>query len=555
MILKSINDVEGYKNIQDGFTAEFNEDKTYIVGANFQGKTTIGSLFSWCLTGCGLSGKEKEQVSDDKRKISNVIVDMTFIDNQGIEHRLVRNKGKELHITLDGQEVKQENLGQFYKDRDIFLVAHNPNYFWTLEPKEQRDLIRRILPTVDAKEIFETLDKTEKEIIKEPIENLSSYTDTKKERLKALENEFNQNIGTIRTLQSIALEKEGTLIEFQKENELQDLQKQFNNIPVNLQNTNLEEIEKQINGIDRRLSEIVNEDLAKIVNDFKIQKENLKNLDKEVPICPECMQEIKNSDRKANMKKFYENNIKSLQEKADKLKETAKGLAQEKKEKQLLYDELNTSSMQEIQNKKKQIKEQIDELIKEKEEITLHNQEVQIKLKNVQDAKEQLQIFNEKQEKIQEEMELTKNQRKIANRLKILTIETQKSKINKYLSKVNIEFSKINKTTGEITECLNIQYEGRDFKKLSKSQQARAALEISNVFNNVSGINTPIFFDDSESTTEIQDIPNTQLLIALVIKYNKLEILYDYEDVLDRKANSIQKEIEEKSYCEEPLVA
>ncbi len=38
-------------------------------------------------------------------------------------------------------------------------------------------------------------------------------------------------------------------------------------------------------------------------------------------------------------------------------------------------------------------------------------------------------------------------------------------------------------------ECCNIQYEGRDYKKLSKSQQARACLEISNVFNNISGIN------------------------------------------------------------------
>ena len=34
---------------------------------------------------------------------------------------------------------------------------------------------------------------------------------------------------------------------------------------------------------------------------------------------------------------------------------------------------------------------------------------------------------------------------------------------------------------------------------------------------------------------------NTQLIISLVIKYNKLEVLYDYEEVLERKEKSIRK--------------
>ena len=60
MYIKSINNVVGYKDLPDGFNIEFNENKTYIVGANFQRKTTVGSLFNWCLTGTSLNGKEKE---------------------------------------------------------------------------------------------------------------------------------------------------------------------------------------------------------------------------------------------------------------------------------------------------------------------------------------------------------------------------------------------------------------------------------------------------------------------------------------------------------------
>ena len=96
MYVKSINNVEGYKDLPDGFSVEFDENKTYIVGANFQRKTTVGSLFNWCLTGTNLIGKEKENVANDTKKTKNVIVDLTFVDNQGIEHRLVREKGKEI---------------------------------------------------------------------------------------------------------------------------------------------------------------------------------------------------------------------------------------------------------------------------------------------------------------------------------------------------------------------------------------------------------------------------------------------------------------------------
>ena len=126
MYIKSINNVVGYKDLPDGFNVEFNENKTYIVGANFQRKTTVGSLFNWCLTGTSLNGKEKEQVANDIRRVSNVIVDITFVDNLGIEHRLIRDKGKEIHITLEAISWNQrettmpEDLcflyGQFFED-------------------------------------------------------------------------------------------------------------------------------------------------------------------------------------------------------------------------------------------------------------------------------------------------------------------------------------------------------------------------------------------------------------------------------------------------------
>lgn len=320
-------------------------------------------------------------------------------------------------------------------------------------------------------------------------------------------------------------------------------------------NSNLEDLQRNIAGITRRLKEILTEDLSKISQKYNIEKNKLEQVDSEKPICPSCRQEIKNSDAKEHLKHFFINEMNKLQEKADELKENAQKLAQEKNEKQELYDKFNTSEMKAIQEERDCLKARIDTLLQEKNNILFNNQEFQIRNQRIKEAKAELYACENAQKEILERIELNKMQKKIANKLKILVIEAQKEKIKQYLNKVDIEFSKVAKTTGEITECCNIQYEGRDFKKLSKSEQARACLELSNVFNNISGINAPIFFDDAESTTDIQEIPGTQLIISLVIKYNKLEILYDYEDVLERKEISIKKEINEKSCYEIPLAA
>mgnify|MGYP000652454611 CR=1 FL=1 len=555
MFLKSINNVIGYKDLPDGFCAEFDEKKTYIVGANFQRKTTVGSLFNWCMTGTTLNGKEKESVANDTKKDNRVVVDITFVDNFGIEHKLVREKSKEIHLILDGKEVKQEYLSQFYKDKDIFLVVYNPYYFWTLEPKEQKDLIRKILPVINAKDVFNLLTEYERNLIKKPIDGLNSYNEQKNKEIDLLKKEYDINSGRIETLKKIALEKEGDLLTFEKEEELTKLQSRFDEISMNMDNYNLENITISIESLNRRIKNIIEDDLSKISKQYERENNKLKETEKEKTICSYCMQEIKDNEAKENLKKFIKKEMNNLQEKADKLKEDAKGLLELKKEKQNIFDKLNTQDMKQLQIEKDNLKQKIDELQKEKNEILFHNQEVKIRIENVKNAKEALESCEKANEEIQQKIEINKEQKKVINKLRILTIETQKEKIEKYLNKVNIEFSKLVKTTGEIAECCNIQYDGRDYKKLSKSQQARACLEISNVFNNISGIKAPIFFDDAESTTDIPEIPETQIIISLVIKYNKLEILYDYEDVLERRKKSIKREIEEKDCYEIPMAA
>ena len=48
MYIKSINNVVGYKDLPDGFCTDFNEDKTYIVGANEEIRAYLRGVFLCC---------------------------------------------------------------------------------------------------------------------------------------------------------------------------------------------------------------------------------------------------------------------------------------------------------------------------------------------------------------------------------------------------------------------------------------------------------------------------------------------------------------------------
>ena len=136
---------------------------------------------------------------------------------------------------------------------------------------------------------------------------------------------------------------------------------------------------------------------------------------------------------------------------------------------------------------------------------------------------------------------------KIATRLNFMIIQEQMKKVKDYLKNVTIEFSGVDENTGEIIDVYEIRYNGRKYEKLSKSYKLRADIEIANLINQVTGIKTPMFIDDVESITGMSINPGTQAIMAIVIKYNELEILYNYQDVLLRERDSINKKIEESS--------
>ena len=548
MFIKNIFNVKNYKGLEDGFKVEFDEI-TYIVGDNAKNKTTIGSLPLWILTGYNIYGSNKEQVANDSNiKGQNTIASMTIIDSQGSEHVITRCKGKDNFVMLDGIRTTQEILTRFYKDVHAFICSYYPNYFRSMDLAKQRELLLRILPAVSSEDAFKLLEKEEQEILEHPIADIKGFCKSKRAEIKEITSELDKLAGSKNMLINIAIQKEDNLKKFEKQSELDNLEKEYDKLIVNTDNiVTLEEIEKDINRLDSKISNNIKIELQELQKRQKKELENLDNVTSVTSTCPTCKQEIKNENLIKALKITYKKNINTIAEKIESLKKETQELIDRKKKQIEKYRVLKTPQMQEKAKMRDEIKTKIDILQKEKSEIDLFNKEVELKHNEIVNAKKKIEEFNNLSKEMTETIDRYNSQLKIATRLNLLIIQEQMKKVNRYLRNVTIEFSSVNEETGEIMDVYEVKYKGRKYEKLSKSYKLRADIEIATLINKVTGINTPMFIDDVESITEIDTTNNIQTIMAIVIKFNDLEVLYDYSDVLTRERDSINKKIEESS--------
>lgn len=547
MIIKSINKTLGYKGLPDGFHVNFDRDVTYIVGDNFKTKSTILSVPLWVLTGYSMSGGNQEDVSNDRRNdIRNVIAEITIIDNDGDEHVISRSKGKNNIVLLDGVKTTKEYMAKFYKDIQFFLCAYNPYRFNSLKPVEQKELLLRLLPSISMNAAFKLLNKDEQEMIENPIIDNTEYAKQKRAEIKAFTFEIQRLEGVKDNCLETALMTEDEKIVFDKEEQLKDLKEQYEKLLMSSDSAiNREDLKIKI----KRLTEIVNEAIKVDLVEAKEEKEKLqeKLSDKALgnSICPTCKQEMQNEALKAALKRKYEKELKKLNTNMEEKKQETKKFLKELNEKKELLNQLNTKENIAIEERRNQIKEQIKQLEKEKQEIEFYNKQALNKKIAINKAKEQIKKCEQAIEELNQLIERYNSQIKISDKLKMLIIEEQVKQARDLLNDVDLKFSRLDEDTGELLEEYSITYKGRQYNKLSQSEKMRADFEISNFINKKSGINTAMFIDDTERIRDIEMNGETQIVIALYIKYSELSIFYEYNNVLESKKKSIERQLEE----------
>lgn len=548
MYIKNIFNVRNYKGLEDGFNIIFS-DTTYIIGDNAKNKSTIGSLPVWILTGYSLFGNNREIVSNDKEnKGVNTIASMTIIDNTGSEHVITRSKGKDNCVMLDGIRTTQEIISGFYKDIHAFLCAYNPSYFRSMKLADQRELLLRVLPSISADYAFNLLEKEEQAILEEPVVDVKGYNKARRAEIKEMKSDLDKMLGNKNALIDIAIQKEENPLVFNKNQELKNLEQEYERIIENTDNIiTLEDLEKDIKKLDEKIKNNVNIELKNLQEKQKKKLENFNNVSSTASNCPVCKQPIQNENLIKVLKIKYKNNVNEFADRIGKLKEETKEYIAKKDSQIKKYELMKTPEMQQQTKRRDELKNKIDILREEKRKIDLFNKEIEIKHNDIINAKIKIEQLDKEIEMMENTIEKYEKQIKIAGRLNLLIIQEQMKQVSEYLEKVSIEFSKVDEETGEILDVYEIKFNGREYEKLSKSYKLRANIEIATLLNKVLGIKTPIFIDDVESITSMRLPKDTQVIMAIVVKFNELEILNSYSDVLEREKIAIDKKIQENS--------
>lgn len=548
MYIKNIYNIRNFKGIPNGFRVNFS-DITYILGDNAKNKTTIGSIPLWILTGYSLTGCNSENVASEQLfNTPNTTASMTIIDNDGSEHTITRCKGKDNFVLLDDTRTTKEILTKYFKDIHSFICAYNPSYFRSLNLSEQRELLVRILPAITAQEAFNFLNEEEKRILEAPVEDVKEFNKNKRRQNKEYLSDLDRLKGSKSIYVDIAIQKEETLKIFDKQNQLKQLEDEYEKLMTNSDEIlSLDEIQDKIKKIEDRIYNNIKVELIRLQEEQRNELKKLEDVSSVSSTCPTCRQEIKNPDLVRALERSFRKNINNLAEQIEKLKNETTQLLVDKKIQLDTYNKMKTPEMQELANRREVLKQQIDALYKEKNEIDLFNKEVSIKHNQIIEAKRNIESISREIVQLTETIESNNKKIEVAKKLEFITIQKQMDKVRNYLKNVTIEFSKFDEISQEYIDSYEIRYNGKLYEHLSKSYKLRADIEIANLINKVMDIQAPMFIDDVESITNIDIEANTQTILAIVVKYNELEILNSYTDVLQREKESVNKKIQESS--------
>ena len=552
-------EIKGFKPYKDVKVVCFSEN-TVIEGDNGQGKSSIADAITYALLGTGVDGVEKAGTKLINNESKDMYVILMF-DVDGEEHILTRSKkGNKSDLILDANSIDQVELMNWIKQKELFLSIFSPDYFISMTPKEQKELLQKYLGEIKFEEVINKMGIEGQALIDDAFMVPQLYIDRKREELKEADSREAFLKGFVAGKSNIEIPEEKV---FSHQEELAKRKAELE--ALNAKPTQLHDISNKIaqhKELNNQLS-VLSSRKYKLENDSMVfpqeqcikEKESerkyllerhkdIKNRINEVQsvICPQCGNEfVLMADLKAKLESELNTVIEKGKSVATEILELQDALSKKKIEyetevrKQLdeVIREINDiqskiiatdlSKLQSendeyfegIQVEKKAINQLIYSLENEQREVEAFNknrmQLIEQNDKNKQEvevAKTELSTFEPLREKLNRDIERAK-------KFNSTKLKMQSEFIGQFLDKVNIQFQKIVKSTGEVKDDFKLQYEGKDFNLLSTSERIKAGLEISNLLMNATGYIYPVFVDNAESITQIPQL-ETQMIVAKV---------------------------------------
>lgn len=557
MIINAIY-ISGFKNYKEPKKYEF-YDFTEIEGNNAKGKTSIGEAITWGLYGCDLLGDTKSDTKLMNRDSDTMFVIIDY-DYEGMRNRIVRKKGKSLTLKLNDERISEKELSKHLPNKDLFLAVFNSKIFLSLPIPKKRELLFRMLPTIEPNDIIKKYNCEDMNELLEKypdinagIKEVSTFIKNKKDLL----NSKNAEIGLLQKLilentSNFEIKEEFTSND---EEQLKELQYKLVNSDCKLELISTNEIKSKICEVNSLITVEMNKTYTSLSNDaindltlslatlsgeYKSLTNNYNKINSLDAVCSLCGQAISEGHKQKELN-LLTTNLNNIKSEMDGLTESISLITKLEDENKKYFNASKTNVLNKLKEEITSLKTElanIEESNKLMQEVSLNNNSsaIEMKINNLRQKqldylkyKSQLntQQDNEKNYKNksksihQEIIKITEDKISLEiqyNRLKnynSLYIQYIGEILSSWLDRVSINlFSTVN-STGEIKDTFELKYDTKPLGLISKSEYVKVGLELSNMFNKALNFNLPIFLDDAES---ILDIPKlqTQMIVSRV---------------------------------------
>ncbi|MGB9825877.1 MAG: AAA family ATPase, partial [Desulfofundulus sp.] len=516
---------------------------TMIIGDNGQGKSSIGECVVFALYGTTINGSSRcDNLIRQGAKKARVKITVALDDGTVRTITRVRSTRK-TELALDDVEVSQAEVNRVLgMDAQTFLAMYNPLYLLCLaesEPNKARQFFTELCVPPSREDVLARLWPNEVELLSgldlhNPDEVIAEY----KREMKVLEDKEQYINGQMEEVRRVISEEPGQPVVAGEE--LEAVESRLAEIKNRLADINNSLPEKPTQPVLVDIN-VLQEKMISLRGEYK----RLQKLIKPIPSPPEAGQRCRmcgqvlpanllrqamtSWEKEAEQVRLANADIEErLKEIAAEGQQLKKKLAQAHKENVLLQ-----------MTYQKALSDWDRETAEIRAEITRLNQEAALLEKKLVEA--YLAVENARRRKqavlhLEElEKELTGVQSEYDRKTEILKAlmtyrthwtELMAEQVTRYLDHVSLLLFDTVKTTGEIKPVFRLTFDSKPTPYLSLSERIRAGLELTRMVCALRGVNVPVFIDNTESITHIDEalLAERQVIMARVVAGEGLQI-------------------------------
>ncbi|MDR1138334.1 MAG: ATP-binding protein [Clostridiales bacterium] len=554
--------IHNFKGIQE-LKVCFGEKQTVVSGYNGIGKTTIADAYNWVLFDKNIQGNTKFAIRPrDKQgnEVHDIVTSVElYFDVGGNKFKLCKEQHENLtknareqllaesiapkknYYFVDNAPYQEKDYNTVIKeqlsDESIFALISNPQAFFNLEEKKQRELLFKACGTVDNASVDGW---EEVNAIVGNINTPERFLEATSKRLLALKKDSEQLPNRIDELCKLV----ELHIDYELEQGLLSQQLESVDSKILLQNDMLTKATQGIVPVVLPVQPVkpieptrpnrqeldgaiaIQRGFYRDENHIVQQIANLRVVD--TLTCPRCQYEIPKVDNTKLIESCQKqladiNDKKSQQDKhIDELTNKYNSAVIEYDNQKTNYETALTVYLQQYKDWQEQcdnvpkqdtstidsIRTVIKELESTKQELLVKDSECKQKLQIVANIAE----LKNKRVTIDDEMAKALRQQDVVKAFVDRKASQEMEQINKHFSTINfVLFEK--QTNGENRACCKAVIDGVTYANTNFAKKIQAGIEIASLFADYYNISAPLFIDNKESVFEL---PHTSAQLILL---------------------------------------